>query len=343
MIGVAPLEKDQPYADVARQHISDLILNKFVVVRYSLLRDGYLVGQVQYGTMDVGAQMIRDGVAWYDKSESSDSRRLTDTDQQIYSASQEAAHGERRGLWQDQSPMSPWDFRKAQLEAQTAAQLAAYKSLPKSTASTPGEASHVTRGTQAGLSSEDLMGGMIGPGSLLGPRAEKPISSESTPGRWMRYQPDGHHFSILVPSDAHVTTSQILDDEGKVETVNYLIGLDRKVVYLLMWTKAPNLHHTDASVADQGIKSLLAGMNRGAQRTGIAVTATPGRNLSLSGYNGREYALSMEPVKGVVRVLSKQTGNDREIIILLTLIGPYSETSGNDFLNSLRIDSNSAK
>lgn len=63
LIAVAAPEKNQSYAGVARQHLSDLILNKYVVVRYSVLRDGYLFGQVLAGDMDVGAQMIRDGYA----------------------------------------------------------------------------------------------------------------------------------------------------------------------------------------------------------------------------------------------------------------------------------------
>jgi len=106
LICAAAPEKNQAYSDIARQHLADLILNKYVVVRYSLLSDGYLVGQVLAGDMDIGAQMIRDGVAWYDKSEG---KRLSSVDQRIYADSQQAAHSERRGLWQDESPVSPWD------------------------------------------------------------------------------------------------------------------------------------------------------------------------------------------------------------------------------------------
>src|SRR5882762_5089587 len=62
LVGVAAPEKSQSFASVARQHLADLILNKYVVVRVSSLRDGLLVGQVQLGDMDVCAQMLRDGV-----------------------------------------------------------------------------------------------------------------------------------------------------------------------------------------------------------------------------------------------------------------------------------------
>src|SRR2546428_3979502 len=112
LIGIAALDPNQPYADVARQHLSDLILNKFVVVRYSRLQDGYLVGKVMLGDMDVAAQMIRDGVVWYDKPDES---HLEDLERQLYDASEQAARNERRGLWHDESPMAPWEFRKARL------------------------------------------------------------------------------------------------------------------------------------------------------------------------------------------------------------------------------------
>ena len=112
LIGLAALDPKQPYADVARQHLSDLILNKYVVVRYSRLQHGYLVGKVLLGDMDVGAQMIRDGVAWYDKPDES---HLGEQERELYDASEQAARNERRGLWHDESPIAPWEFRRAQL------------------------------------------------------------------------------------------------------------------------------------------------------------------------------------------------------------------------------------
>ncbi len=65
LIGAAAPAKDQAYAEIARQHLSNMILKKIVMVRYSAWREGHVVGQVLLGDMDVCAQMIRDGVAWY--------------------------------------------------------------------------------------------------------------------------------------------------------------------------------------------------------------------------------------------------------------------------------------
>src|SRR5438445_10774882 len=59
LIGLAAPQKGQAYSDVAQQHLSDLILNKYVVVRYSTLgQDGYLSGKILLNDSDIGQQMI---------------------------------------------------------------------------------------------------------------------------------------------------------------------------------------------------------------------------------------------------------------------------------------------
>jgi len=331
LLAVAVPEKEQSYAGVARQHLSDLILNKYVMVRYSSLRDGCLVGQVLFGNMDVGAQMIRDGVGWYDKS---DEKRLSETEQRIYALSQDAARSERRGLWQDDSPVSPWDFRRAQL---------ATVNLNTNTVSSLRQPPAVSRGNAAGLSSEDLMGGMIGPGSIVGKPNVRPISSEGSPGRWVKYQPTDRHFSILAPSDGFEITYEVLDGQGKLVDLHSLIGNSGRTLYFLTWTKGPNGGFTDNSTADEAIKNMLSGINRLAERAGYVVTATPGRNLNLSGYVGKQYFLSGGPTKGIVRVLSKQIGDEREMFLLFVVNGAESEASGTEFLNSLKIGPNSSR
>jgi endonuclease YncB( thermonuclease family) len=326
LIAVAAPEKNQSYASVAQQHLADLILNKYVVVRYSSLRDGYLVGQVLSGNMDVGAQMIRDGVAWYDNSEE---KRIGETEQRIYAESQAAARNERRGLWQDESPVSPWDFRKALIAA-----------APATTISLPRRDAAVRRGNQAGLSSEDLMGGAIGPGSIAGKPEIKPISAQGAAGRWLRYQPADRHFSILAPSDGLEITYPVLNGQGKKLDLHYVVGKSGRSLYFVMWTKGENGSSTDVSTAEDSVKGMLSGINRTAERTGVIVTATPGRSLRMSDYTGREYTLSGGPATGVVRILSRQTGNEREVFMLCVLNGPESEGSGDEFLNSFKINQN---
>lgn len=332
LIGVAAPAKDQAYAGVARQHLSDLILNKFVVVRYSALRDGYLVGQVMLGDMDVCAQMIRDGVAWYKPHEGD----LSEPERKIYEASQAAARSERRGLWQDQSPLAPWDFRKAQQAPQTTPN-PSFVSLAR-------QPSPVTSRNRAGLSSEDLMGGMIQPGSTAGPLGGKPdvrqLSTDGVQGRWLRYQPADRHFSVLAPSDGVEVSYKVLAPQGQLMDVHYVIGVNvsSKTIYLLSWAKGPNGISTDASAAGDAVKGFLTEVNRVRERYGeILVTATPARSLRLAGYEGREYALATGSASGVIRVLSKQIGDEREVFLLGVLTTPGTLASGDEFLNSFKI------
>lgn len=331
LIGVAPPEKTQAYADIARQHLADLILNKFVVVRYSALRDGQLVGQVLLGEMDVCAQMIRDGVAWYKPHEGD----LSPLERQIYQASQDAARSERRGLWQDESPLAPWDFRKAQVAKLT---------TPKVTvAAQPRQPAIPRRGTSAGLSSEDLMGGMLVPGSLAGKPEVRALSSDSSPVHWLKYQPADKHFSVLFPSNGREITYPVLDEQGKTIDLHYLIGKDTSNFYFVIRASGPNGSATDTSTTDDAIDGLLSGINRATARTsGLVVTATPGRSLKLDGYAGRQYALTAGPISGVVRVFTKQIGEQRDVFLLCVLNAPDAEGSGYEFLNSLKISKQQA-
>jgi endonuclease YncB( thermonuclease family) len=326
LIGVAAPEKNQSFAGIARQHLSDLILDKYVMVRVSALRDGYLVGQVLLGDMDVCAQMIRDGVGWYNKSDESN---LSEVERQVYQASQEAARSERRGLWQENSPQAPWDFRKAQ-------------SLTPATSpvSLPLQPSVVRSGTHAELSSADLMGGAIQPGSMVDKPQVRQLSTDGVQGRWLRYQPADKHFSILAPSDGVEISGQVLDAQGRLLDIHYIVGanVSSRTSYLLAWFKGSNGNSTDVSAAADAVNSLVAGMNSAAQHHGEALTTvTPGRNLSVNDYTGRQYALKTGPASGVIRVLTKQIGTEREVFLLGVLSAPGTQSSGDEFLNSFKV------
>lgn len=335
LIAVAAPDKNQSYGAIARQHLADLILNKFVVVRYSSLREGFIVGQVLLEKMDVGAQMLRDGVGWYNKT---DETNLNEVDRQIYQGSESAARNERRGLWQDASPVSPWDYRKAQLAppvlVSTPPQPANFNTLQ---AHLPSQPSSVRSRSRAGLSSEDLMGGVVRAGSVAGQPEVRQLSSNGASGRWLRYQPADKHFSILAPSDGREVRVPMLDIEGKTVDVHYVVGSTDTGFYLLLWSKEPNGNSTDASAAAEAIGSMLNEMNRSTEKSGIFVTATPERNLSLTGYSGRQYALEAGPASGVVRILSKRIGDEREVFLVCALKRLDSGTDDPDFLNSFKI------
>src|SRR5918911_4102712 len=67
LLAVDAPEAGQPFGDVAKKHLSDLVYDKSVLVEYwGISGDGSLVGRITLNGADVGAQMIRDGAAWFD-------------------------------------------------------------------------------------------------------------------------------------------------------------------------------------------------------------------------------------------------------------------------------------
>lgn len=107
---VAPPEAGQAFAEVARDHLQALVLDQTVTVDYTHLTDGYFESRVLLNGIDIGSQMLRDGVAWFDHATDYE---LSESDRDLYARCEQAARAEKRGLWQDASPLAPWEYRLA--------------------------------------------------------------------------------------------------------------------------------------------------------------------------------------------------------------------------------------
>ncbi|HSS19485.1 MAG TPA: thermonuclease family protein [Pyrinomonadaceae bacterium] len=328
LVATAAPAPSQSYSDVARKHLSDLILNKIVAVRYTGFQDGHLAGQVQCADMDVNAQMIRDGVAWYNSSEG---MNLTDVERNIYQASQEAARNEHRGLWQDRAPTSPWEYRKAQAEA---AQLKLLPVVPVS-APTP---TYRPKANDQGLTNESLISGLVKYSAVAGQPEIKPLSNNPSADRWLKYMPSDRHFSVLFPSVGREMILPVQDLQGNTLAVNYLMAPTETNLFFLFWAKGPNGMTTTESTAKETINAFIDGINASSRHAeGILVEAEAGRNLTLNGYAGREYAVTAGPVSGTVRILSKQIGTDREVFILCVMDKSGTSEDRDNFFNSFKV------
>jgi len=114
LLAVDAPERDQAFGEVAKKHLGELVYDKSVLVEYwGIASDGSLVGRVTVNSVDVGAQMIRDGAAWFDAS---NQEHLSASDREVYQQSELAARNEKRGLWQAENPVSPWEFAKAKAQ-----------------------------------------------------------------------------------------------------------------------------------------------------------------------------------------------------------------------------------
>lgn len=110
LAGIDAPEKEQPFGEVAKRSLSDLVLKRQVRVNGQATDDyGRLVAHLESDGRSVNEEQVRRGMAW------EYSRRH---DSKVYVALQYEAQQARRGLWAQASPTPPWQWRKAHASAQ---------------------------------------------------------------------------------------------------------------------------------------------------------------------------------------------------------------------------------
>lgn len=112
LMGIDAPEKKQAFGNKSKQHLSDLVFNKQVTVEYSKKdRYGRTVGKIVVGGIDANLEQVKAGLAWhYKKYQIEQSQE----DRVLYAHAEEQARTDKRGLWLDKDPITPWDFRKLQ-------------------------------------------------------------------------------------------------------------------------------------------------------------------------------------------------------------------------------------
>ena len=320
---VIPPEVGQPFNDVAREHLKVLVLDKIVTVEYSHLADNYLQAKVLLNGVDIGSQMLRDGVAWYDHALDYE---LSQSERDLYAQCESAARGEKRGLWQDQSPVAPWEHHR--LQDEQIARIYSSSSLR-------------TNGNRSSLSSQGLFSGMMGsPATTSGAPGVKPISDRGSPNRWTKYESVPGHFSVFVPTNSVAGAYMSVDEKtGKPVPFQFVAGGSELGFYTAMSATGPNNDYTDASARDEAIQSIIKGMNLGSRETGTGpiVTVKPQHEVRVGSNVGMQYHLSADGFSGTARVFTRQVGNDREIFLLFALSRTGAEALGNQFINSFNI------
>ncbi len=322
---VIPPEVGQPFNDVAREHLKALVLDQTVTIEYSHLADSYLEAKVFLNNVDIGSQMLRDGVAWYDHALDYE---LNESDRNLYAQCESAARAEKRGLWQAQAPMAPWEYRRIQNDKLTG--IYDSSGLRRTTAST----------SKSGLSNSDLLGSVMNSEYSSGAPIVKRISENGSPSRWTKYESVAGKFSVNVPTNAVEGASSSPDSAtGKPVALNFVAGGSDLGFYFVMSAKGPNENRTDASVRDQSLQSLIRGMNEGSIKSGNGpiVTVKTDREIRIGSYVGTQYRLSADGFSGTARVFTKQVGDEREVFLLYALSRPGSEALGNQFINSFSI------
>lgn len=111
--GIDAPEVGQPFGTKARQMLGDMTVRKTVTVRlHGRDRFGRDLARVEVDGRDVGLALVTDGMAWqYDRYDSSP--ELADAEREARNA--------RRGLWSEDDPVPPWEWRATERERKAAA------------------------------------------------------------------------------------------------------------------------------------------------------------------------------------------------------------------------------
>jgi micrococcal nuclease len=321
LLGVDAPEPGQPFAAVAKQHLKDLVLDKLVTVEFSgLAANGSVVGRVSVDGVDICAQMIRDGAAWFDVHNNS---RLTDMDRQIYSQSELAARNEKRGLWQSGDAVAPWEFVRAQVARQYPV-------------ATNGSVARRPTPPSGQLSSESLLGSSLGRTSSSVPRANlaSPVARE-----WRHFEPAGANFSAIIPSEGFQGSETILFRDKPIEFHSH-VARDGWTMYAVMWATGPYLGETDEVAITMALAGIIKGIGQGYDSVGdghkFKCDPKSQRNVSANGYSGQEFDLTSCTMPGLARVYTKVVGDNRKLIVGVAFFQqPDSNTQR--FLKSFKV------
>nr|WP_295078417.1 thermonuclease family protein [uncultured Roseateles sp.] len=110
LAGIDAPEKRQAFGQRAKQNLSDLVYGKNVsVVWRKKDRYGRIIGKVMVGQVDACLAQISQGMAWHYKQYEKDQPAA---ERRSYAAAEQQARQREVGLWHEEQPTAPWDFRR---------------------------------------------------------------------------------------------------------------------------------------------------------------------------------------------------------------------------------------
>ncbi len=110
--GIDAPEKKQAWGARSRQAMMRCAYGKTAKVETNKKdRYGRLVGVVTVAGTDCGLSLLKSGLAWFYAAYE---RELPAAKRSVYRAAEQDARKKKRGLWQDNAPQAPWEWRKAQ-------------------------------------------------------------------------------------------------------------------------------------------------------------------------------------------------------------------------------------
>jgi endonuclease YncB( thermonuclease family) len=110
LAGIDAPEKGQAFGSRSKLGLSQCAFGRAVDVQGSKIdRYGRLIGKVMRADEDCNLRQLALGLAWHYKAYA---REQSVQDRGVYDAAESDARERRAGLWADEHPAAPWDFRR---------------------------------------------------------------------------------------------------------------------------------------------------------------------------------------------------------------------------------------
>ena len=108
--GIDAPEKKQAFGEKSKQSLHDLVHGKQVRIEYDKEdKYGRIVGKITLDDLDICLQQLVLGMAWHYKKYQNE---LSVADRVVYNDAELKSKSLKLGLWADETPMPPWEFRK---------------------------------------------------------------------------------------------------------------------------------------------------------------------------------------------------------------------------------------
>jgi endonuclease YncB( thermonuclease family) len=303
---------DEPFASVARQHLSDLLLNKEVSVEYTGIgAKGRFNAKIVLKNIDIGQQMIRDGAARYGQIYDTE---LTAQERNLYLAAENAAHSERRGIWQENVLPSPGVWRQ-----------------PKPAEPAGAAKAEVSPATAPKTQNR--------PGTMPSDSTRPRVVAEAAGARsgnivWPMFTPTGAPFSIRVPIGGQQFQSQIPLANGGSVSSNFYFVQHPRIQYVTEWFTAPDQRQT----VEKSFEEYLTYIRNALQAQGFPCEFMRSSEVSLGGYHGRQYSVSGCALHGGVRLFHRVDSKTLNIFLVGVITEDENNSLVEQFLRSLVIN-----
>lgn len=110
LAGIDAPEKAQPFGQRSKQKMSDLVFGKDAQVEFTKRdRYGRIIGKVLVNGRDASLGLLDAGLAWHYKKYAGEQSA---SDRATYASAEDTAKASRVGLWRDELPTAPWDWRR---------------------------------------------------------------------------------------------------------------------------------------------------------------------------------------------------------------------------------------